>query len=497
VSPITVAQVAAEPALRLRVLVDPGSLDGLVRGAHISDLERPGRYVLPGEFVLTNGLWVDHAEAERWIADVHSAGAIAVGFGVCERIPEVPEAVLEACRAAALPLLEVPEDVSFSALSECIQIHNASAGAASRLQLLRVRRLLHELARGEGHAAVLDLLRRETRLPVWLVGPGGRSLTDDVLPDPSAAAAAARAARRDRLPCALPGDLCAFGVGGAPLSTSTVLVAAPLAEISDDTRLVIEQVAAYVVLEDARRRERETARSQLADELVRLAWTGELGAAACELRLRATGLDPDGPVMVLASSNDGPDVTYASLGCTPASVVARHEDVQLLLVQSDDGAVIDEVAELIRDGGADPVLGAGCSAGGPDGLREAMAAALSAQHLAALRPPGERIVRELAIGSYTLLLDFVDPRVLRTFRDEVLGPVERWDTEHDADLVATLAAFLVNNGHWRRTAAGLHIHHNTLHYRIDKIAQLTGRDAGTTAGRVDFTLALAIRREGG
>jgi hypothetical protein len=34
-------------------------------------------------------------------------------------------------------------------------------------------------------------------------------------------------------------------------------------------------------------------------------------------------------------------------------------------------------------------------------------------------------------------------------------------------------------------------------YRIDKIAQLTGRDAATTAGRVYFTLALAIRRDAG
>ena len=42
------------------------------------------------------------------------------------------------------------------------------------------------------------------------------------------------------------------------------------------------------------------------------------------------------------------------------------------------------------------------------------------------------------------------------------------------------------------TAAQLHIHHNTLRYRIGRIATLSGRDAETTAGRVDFALALAI-----
>ena len=42
------------------------------------------------------------------------------------------------------------------------------------------------------------------------------------------------------------------------------------------------------------------------------------------------------------------------------------------------------------------------------------------------------------------------------------------------------------------TAAQLHIHHNTLRYRIGRVAALSGRDAETTGGRVDFALALAI-----
>ena len=93
-----------------------------------------------------------------------------------------------------------------------------------------------------------------------------------------------------------------------------------------------------------------------------------------------------------------------------------------------------------------------------------------------------------------MLLDFIDPPVLRAFRDSVVGPVERWDEEHGSQLLETLAAFFAHDGHWRRTAAHLHIHHNTLHYRLDKIAQLTGRPVDSTASRVDFALALAIPR---
>jgi DNA-binding PucR family transcriptional regulator len=82
--------------------------------------------------------------------------------------------------------------------------------------------------------------------------------------------------------------------------------------------------------------------------------------------------------------------------------------------------------------------------------------------------------------------------VLLAFRESVLGPLERWDREHGAELMRTLQAFLANDGRWRPTAAQLHIHHNTLRYRIGRVAALTGREAETTAGRVDFALALAI-----
>lgn len=41
-------RLAADPSLRLRVLVANGKLDGAVRGVHGSDLEHPAKYVLPG-----------------------------------------------------------------------------------------------------------------------------------------------------------------------------------------------------------------------------------------------------------------------------------------------------------------------------------------------------------------------------------------------------------------------------------------------------------------
>ena len=184
------------------MLVDVGNHDRLLRGVHVSDLDHPAQYAFPGELLLTNGLWLTTTDPRDWIQEARAAGVVAIGYGVGEMGSVTPAAVVQACRDAGLPLVEVPADLAFSAIGECVMERNRASDATVRLQLMRLRRLLEELARGEGYGAVVELLRRETRLPVWLVGPGGHSLTDDVPPDAEAARAAARgpAAETSRVP---------------------------------------------------------------------------------------------------------------------------------------------------------------------------------------------------------------------------------------------------------------------------------------------------------
>jgi hypothetical protein len=483
--------LAEDPALRLRLLAGAPAADRAVAGAHTTDLDRPARYLLPGELVLTNGLWTEHVDGATWAADVATAGAAAIGFGLADHHPVVPAELLAACEELGLPLLEVPEDLSFSMIAAAAADDDASG---LRLQLSRTRRLLQRLAAGGGHAALLDYLRQETRLDVWLVGPGGLPLCDPV-PDADLARRAARSARRGELPAAIGDGACAFAAAPLLAARTAVLVGAPLGDIDDDARLVIEQATAYIVLEDARARAQEEGRRTLADELVDLAWSGDLSGAALAARMRALGFAAGRPLTAVASANDARDITYAGLGCGDASVAARHRDAVVLLVESGDDDLTDRLADLIADGGDDPVLGAGrpvADPSDPAALRQSLAEATTALALARTRPAGQRVVRHLDIGSHALLLDFVDRPVQLSFRESVLGPLERWDRDHDAELVRTLQAFLANDGLWRVTAGQLHIHHNTLRYRIGRVTALSGRDAETTAGRVDFALALAI-----
>ena len=54
----------------------------------------------------------------------------------------------------------------------------------------------------------------------------------------------------------------------------------------------------------------------------------------------------------------------------------------------------------------------------------------------------------------------------------------------------TLEAFLDCSGSWSRSAQRLHLHVNTVRYRIGRVEELTGRNLAELADRVDVYLAL-------
>ncbi|WP_392971704.1 PucR family transcriptional regulator [Streptomyces sp. LN245] len=57
----------------------------------------------------------------------------------------------------------------------------------------------------------------------------------------------------------------------------------------------------------------------------------------------------------------------------------------------------------------------------------------------------------------------------------------------------TLRTFLSCDGSWTRTAEALHLHVNTVHYRVQRIEHFTGRDLSRLADRFDLWTALLCR----
>lgn len=127
-----------------------------------------------------------------------------------------------------------------------------------------------------------------------------------------------------------------------------------------------------------------------------------------------------------------------------------------------------------------------------EGLRGALEEARHARRVAAARAGSVCAAGHEELASHVLLLPFVPDDVRRAFTARLLDPLRDYDRRHRAELVPTLEAFLSSDGSWTRCAGKLHLHVNTLRYRVGRIEQLTGRDLSRLEDKLDFFLALRM-----
>lgn len=135
-------------------------------------------------------------------------------------------------------------------------------------------------------------------------------------------------------------------------------------------------------------------------------------------------------------------------------------------------------------------IAAGEPAPGLEGLRATLEQAQNALSLAQrLFGPGGTH-RHGELGIYRLLRHLQGVPDLDHFYTQTLAPLVAYDEEHDSELVPTLHEVLAQGGNVSRAAQNLHLHRNSLVYRLERIQQITGLDP--TAPDDAFTLRLAL-----
>jgi purine catabolism regulator len=104
--------------------------DVLLGWVHSSDLEDPSPFVSSGQMLLTTGRQFPDDDNlgfyERYVDRLRLAGIVALGFGTEVIRAGTPAALVAACRAAALPLVEVPYRTPFIALSQWVAAEQAA-----------------------------------------------------------------------------------------------------------------------------------------------------------------------------------------------------------------------------------------------------------------------------------------------------------------------------------------------------------------------------------
>jgi hypothetical protein len=164
-------------------------------------------------------------------------------------------------------------------------------------------------------------------------------------------------------------------------------------------------------------------------------------------------------------------------------VLGRLHGTGGIVLVPDVGQPLDELCgQLRKASGTDLRMGAARAAG------TAKVAAAGAQAREVLRLAGPEP------GLYVLedvLLDYQLSRPSDAQRHlaGLLDPLDGYP-----DLMRTLEAYLDQDLDRRRTAAALHVHPNTLDYRLKRIVELTALEPATTRGLQLLAGAVAVRR---
>lgn len=93
-------------------------------------------------------------------------------------------------------------------------------------------------------------------------------------------------------------------------------------------------------------------------------------------------------------------------------------------------------------------------------------------------------------GFLAFVPGIMEQKRVRRSASPLLQPLLDHDREHRSDLVKTLAVYLTLDGNLKESAAFLHVHSNTLLYRLGRIAELSGRSLKDTHYRMSVYLDL-------
>jgi PucR family transcriptional regulator, purine catabolism regulatory protein len=107
---------------------------------------------------------------------------------------------------------------------------------------------------------------------------------------------------------------------------------------------------------------------------------------------------------------------------------------------------------------------------------------------------GEGKIHSFArLGIYRLLFHLYGHQELSDFYQVTLGPLRESDSRSNNALLDTLECFFTCNGNLSETARMMHLHRNSLLYRLGRIEELLGRSLEDPDFRLSLQIALKIR----
>jgi Purine catabolism regulatory protein-like family/PucR C-terminal helix-turn-helix domain len=480
---IRVEDLLRSPALQLRLIAGEPGTSRRVAWAHVSELEDPTPWLFGSEMIMTTGIAIPRgAERQRaYLERLDDAGVACLALSEQLFVPPLTEAFLAAAGERGFAVVEVPLAVPFMAISQ--EVAAAVQGdTGQRLNAqLQVFGAVQWLA--VGNLTTGEIFARLERLSGYRLyactTQRGPLLAGVPVPPPDQAKLIPSTPTS---PPTVPGGYV-LPVSG-PRGTAGYILALETANATPAGVSVVQHIATVAALQlSMQAHEREMVRREGAETLAEML-RGVLDTAVVTRRLARHGFPADIRLVLAIVRPTDP-------GTDPDSVVdalAHGRFPQLVLRQEEELYVLIPDDQVARAALAVRGTAAGVSLpfrpGAPLGVarREAQWA------IARALESGRDMVSygDDRTGKW-LTSDAAD---LQALVDDVLRAVIDYDHEHGAELLTTIRTWLEHDRQTDKAAASLHIHPNTLLYRVRRFEQITGRSLASTEALAETWLAL-------
>ncbi|MCR6486615.1 PucR family transcriptional regulator [Amycolatopsis sp. OK19-0408] len=475
---LTLAGLAAERPLGLRVLTGEDLLDRPIGWVHPTELTDPQAFLEGGELLLTTGLALDEETAPAYVRRLVEAGVAGLGFGVGLSHDAVPRALVATAAEVGLPVLEVPKKTPFIAITRAVSRAVAADEYATTVRIGKAQQELTRTAVGKGGPA--GVLRKLAKLVDGWVLLLERTTVIEAAPAGARAYAPALREELERLRAgtrvfALDGDEVVLQT----LDTSARRVLAVGASLDTAGRHIVNTAVSVLSLALEQDRAQAAAREALRTGLLELLVGGQ-AELALRVLAEAGGAPPRAPwsVLVFAGPPAARRKLLGALESEPVFAARRGSSVVAV-------GPVDPAAEAAaRIGG----LHGGVA--GPVSTTDFAAGLAQAELAAEAALTEDKALVSAAEHTARGLLSLIEPAVAQAFARGVLTPLREHDENGRGDLETSLRCWLEHHGHWDVAATRLGVHRHTLRNRIRKAAELLGRDLDSPGVRAELWVAL-------
>ncbi len=506
----------------------------------VSVIEMPVEdFVREDELVLTTamGCGSDPQLLEALVEQVVAANAAALGIAIGCYIKEIPESVLSLADRAHFPLIEIPWEVRFSEVAQAVSdaLRQEEFGTLEAAQQMQSEVLDLTLRGGNLSEVAACLARRLDAIALVVDARGdvlGRCARGDRLEDLLSQTGVAPAGSDVGVMAQISlGELSALRVPIRSMEhvEGYLVVARPANEVpgfSAKHRLMLEHAsiacAFWFLQQNAARHAEERFREDFVWNLAK----GQLGedaalskGAALGYRLDAghscivghpDNLDGAGqwrPAFREADAADrvrqliAAELTHAAdaLGRRLMLTYQRETFLLYLEAEPDEGLppvdrFLDRVNRRLREVLPDLVISWGVASAltGVAGFAQGYQDAREALEIGYRQNGQGHRTASRDVTLYRTLMHLSNDSEVQSLVSDALSLLVDYDRRRDGALIPTLSTFIRTRGQISETARLLHLHRQSLIYRLNKIESLTGRSLTDPETWFLFSFALFL-----